>query len=383
MGDSSEQNSANSPTVGVFVTNQCLRRLLKQDIDFRGYFRFWGLAQASLKSDIPLYYFSVSDVDLKRMVILGTYYDPKREKWKQSKFRHPDVLYDRRGGGGGKVYREIADGIRARFDELNVKKINAKNYFDKWETYQQLRTQPEVRRYLPKTKLYTNDHYLTKFLNEYQIVYLKAIRGCRGLQVMRLEKLRENKYKFSYFDDQPVVGTVNNIPDLLKIVHGFFQQKEFIQQKAIDLLTYNNSKVDFRAELQRNGNGELEATAISARVALDKSPITTHSVAYRHDRFILEQLGYSEEEFSVLNSQIHDFLYRMYLTLEKIYGPFGEIGIDFALDNAGNLWYIEANSKSAKVSLFKANDSYILEKAFLNPLEYARYIYLNERGGAI
>lgn len=45
------------------------------------------------------------------------------------------------------------------------------------------------------------------------------------------------------------------------------------------------------------------------------------------------------------------------------------------MDDQGDLWLIECNAKSAKVSLCKAYDEETVKKAFLNPLEYAKFIY--------
>lgn len=68
----------------------------------------------------------------------------------------------------------------------------------------------------------------------------------------------------------------------------------------------------------------------------------------------------------------------MYQSIEQEYGQIGELGIDFAIDKEGKLWFIEANSQSAKVSLMKAYDAVNVEKAFLNPLEYAKFLQLSK-----
>ncbi|MDQ0157915.1 YheC/YheD family protein [Robertmurraya andreesenii] len=68
----------------------------------------------------------------------------------------------------------------------------------------------------------------------------------------------------------------------------------------------------------------------------------------------------------------------IYESLEKVYGTFGEIGIDFGIDQAGEIWFIEPNSKSAKVSLMKAYDQETFHQAFVNPLLYAKYLYMQK-----
>lgn len=364
--------------IGVFVLNKCLKRLLNQDYEFRSYFRFYEIAKASRDTNIPVYFFSVANVDTEREVIQGTYYDWSKEIWRQKEFPYPNVLYDRRGGGS-QASKEQAREIRQIFDQHHILRVNSKTHFDKWDLYDSLRYHRKLRPHLPVTKLNMSERYLLKFLKRHNRVYLKSLRGSRGLQVLRIEKEANGDYQFSYFRDDPIVGKVTNDTDLLKVVQAFFNNKAYIMQKEIDTLTVNNNKADFRAEVQRNGKGELEIVAISARVARDQSPISTHSVAYPHDEFFLHYLHYSDEEFMKINNKIYEFLFKAYLALEDTYGPFGEIGIDFALDKWGDFWFIEANAKSAKVSLYKAYDEETVSRAFRNPLEYARFIFEKER----
>ena len=82
-----------------------------------------------------------------------------------------------------------------------------------------------------------------------------------------------------------------------------------------------------------------------------------------------------KEEIALLKSRVEDFLVRIYIYLEQSYGPFGELGIDIGMDKAGRLWFIESNTKSTKVSLCNASSGETMQKAFLNPLEYAKYLY--------
>ena len=65
-------------------------------------------------------------------------------------------------------------------------------------------------------------------------------------------------------------------------------------QKAIDLIKINDSKVDFRAELQRDGEGKINIIGVSARIGESQSPITIHSSAYPIEKFFKEFLFYSD-----------------------------------------------------------------------------------------
>lgn len=86
-------------------------------------------------------------------------------------------------------------------------------------------------------------------------------------------------------------------------------------------------------------------------------------------------MNYSNEEINDLKLRLNKFLINAYSSIEDIYGPVGDIGIDVGLDKKGRLWFIECNSRSLKVSLFKAYDEETINQSFLNILEYAKYRY--------
>jgi hypothetical protein len=216
---------------------------------------------------------------------------------------------------------------------------------------------------------------IASFLENHDQAYLKGVRGGRGKWVFYIKKVPENGYYYSYFTEELIEGRVKNMEELCEKIHVFFKNQNFVIQEAINLIQIEDSKVDFRAELQRNGNGELTILGISARVGITNSPITIHSSAYPLVYFLREILHYPEEKIAELVENICDFLALIYHTLEESYGTFGEIGIDFGIDTSDHIWFIEPNSRSAKVSLMKAFDENTYHQSFLNPLEYAKYLY--------
>ena len=133
----------------------------KQDYEFNSYQRIIGLSKASVDAGVTLYYFSVRDFDLKRNVILGTIFDIDSNQWKQYYFPLPDILYNRRAGGGSNKY--IGEHIENVLNEHQVIKVNSQSYFDKWEFYQDLSQNTEVRKYLPYSVMYQDESDLEDF----------------------------------------------------------------------------------------------------------------------------------------------------------------------------------------------------------------------------
>lgn len=364
------------PIIGVFVSNHHINKLHSKLDRFKSssrYIRYIELAKANNEAKTTLYFFSSNDVDFRKNIVRGTYYVDKKGIWRKKNFSFPDVLYDR-GGGGDK--NSII--IRKKLKKIGTKKINAQHFFNKWDLYKKLKKVNEIRPYLPVTVKGFHSNLLPKLLESNDNVYIKACRGSLGKTVIRLERLGQEGYQFKYFKrGKVIVEEAKNIRELSDKLSSFFKNKEVIMQQAIELPVINNSIVDMRSEVQRNEKGKIEISGITVRIGRPNSPIasnTENSQYYPFETFFKKHLNYSLEEISELEKKIARFLYKVYQSVELSYGKFGDIGIDFALDNKGKLWLIECNAKSAKVALYKANEHKNIRKAFLNILLYAKYI---------
>lgn len=364
MYRSSESYSMKRPIVGVYLGrgSMSLRRIGQ-------HFRLRKLVEANKAAGTTLTFFTGADVNFKTREFSGAYYDYKEKKWKKQMFPFPDVVYVR-GGGGGTVE------LLQKFDELGIRRINPIHAFNKGDLYQQLNQDPSLRPHLPPTVNVENRNDIKSMILKLGKAYVKARRGRKGLQVMRVEKLPNHTgYQYSY----SVLGKLvrrkaNNMDGLLKNIGNFFGDKELIVQNAIDLVKINNCLVDFRAEVQRNKKSEIDIVGICVRVGRPYSPITTHSTAYRYDAYLPKLFPrYTAKQLNDLKKNINNFIYKVYLGAEKRYGKFGEIGIDFGVDKNGKIWLIECNAQSAKVSIVKAYRSKAM-RVFLNPLEYAKTI---------
>jgi hypothetical protein len=360
------------PIIGVFINHSVIRKLKKQETNFDSYPRILELVKSSIEANKTLYFFSIRTFYFIKKQVLGTFYNSNTKRWEQKEFPLPDVLYNRRGGGGQST--NIANDIEKTILEHGAIKLNSQTYFDKWEVFQELSKYP-VMKYLPETVEYKNELDLFVFLFKHGRAYLKGTRGGKGRWIFRVRKLQDGTYEYSYFNDEVVMGHALCWFDLITKINKFYGSRKFIIQKTINLLEMNDRKVDFRAELQRNGTGNLEIMGVCARLGQSNSPITIHSSAYPFEKFLSEFLHYSDEKVNEMTEKVHEFLISIYTSLEDVYGIFGEIGIDFGLDEDGNIWFIEPNSKSAKVSLMKAYDYKTVHQVFLNPILFSEYLY--------
>ncbi|QOR65062.1 YheC/YheD family protein [Cytobacillus suaedae] len=320
-----------------------------------------------------LYFFSTKDVDYNRKIISGIFYDRSTKKWVRSEFPFPDVYYSR---AGELKNNQNVKRLRATFDEMHIAKINSERYYHKWDSYQELMKYEELHPHLPETKLYKKKSDLEEMFRDSHRLYLKSFRQNNGSGIMSVTEKKDG-YEYKYFKkDQLTIGTSNNLTELIKIIKSFFKRKRFIIQKSIDLLAYNNKALDLRCDVQRNGKGELECVSHSVRVAAENSHITntrTKPNIQPFKEFFVGKLGFTNEEFMKLKTRLEQLLFKVFEKVEESYGSYGEIGIDIGIDKNGGLWLIECNMMPGKNSLW-VNDEKTIDRAFLNPLEYAKFL---------
>ncbi|WP_157949893.1 YheC/YheD family endospore coat-associated protein [Vallitalea okinawensis] len=361
------------PVVGVFTSKKLIRKAKKQAITGK----MVQYVQANKIGKTILYFFSVDDFDFINHKIYGTIFNEDLLKWERRLLPFPEILYDR-GGSRAHKYRTVSRFIRKQFKMIDsLKSINPKFYFDKYDTYKQLAAYDEIQPYLPYTTKYKSPNDLKNMFKRSKVLYIKDRTGSNGKGVMRVEKKSKNHYQFSTSKKKGRDNTFDSFIKFEKAVSSFFKSKDLIIQTAIDLIKVNNTIVDMRATLQRNRYGELEIIAYAVRVAKPDSPVTSTvsgSNVYRFHDFFKKKMDWSDERIANYEKQIDEFLITIYKHIEKAYGTFGEIGIDFAIDTKNRLWFIESNAKPAKTTVHKLKDSDTLLKAYLTPLEYAKYL---------
>lgn len=363
------ESENNMPFVGIHVSRKEVSRLERQKVGKKAK----RLRKMNEIAKVNLYFFSGKDVDLERKIVSGIFYNKLTKKWVRSEFPFPDVYYNR---VGELKKNKMAKRIRETFDEMQIPKINSNRYYNKWDSHQELMKYEELRPHLPETKLYNKKSDIKQMFKDSHRLYLKSFRQNNGSGVMSVTK-KKNVYEYKYYKKyELIIGTTRTLKKLIRIIKSFFKGKKFIIQKSIDLLTYHNKTLDLRCDVQRNGKGEIECVSHSVRVAAENSHITntrTKPNIQPFKEFFVGKLGFTNEEFMNLKTRLEHLLFTVFEKVEESYGSYGEIGIDIGIDKNGQLWLIECNMMPGKNSLW-VNDEKTIDRAFLNPLEYAKFL---------
>ena len=361
--------------IGVFINRKHAHDLITMNPDFvssHRYIRYIELAKANEYEDVTLCFFTSEDVNFEMNYVTGIYYSHQENSWRKKIFPLPHLLYDR-GGGIGKKSTHVIN----KFKDLGITNINAQHFFDKWDLYDRLAKLNRILPHLPVTVKGDKALKIFQMLDQYGHVYVKTRRGSCGLGVIRLEKMSHYKYRYFYSRGGELSSEIFTAQEIKKIINRHFNRNPFIIQKPIDLMKKGQCIIDFRSEVQKNGEGQLVIAGTTARIGRPRSPIASNTRTedyYPLEEFMKTVMKLDAPEASRLQAKINHFLKNVFLAVEQVYGSFGEMGIDFGLDTHGHLWLIECNSKSARVALYRAFGRQKVRESFCNLLQYAKYL---------
>lgn len=370
-----DNNLCLGPLIGTFTDSTSVRLASEQ----RPGSKLKNLSVANRDAAAMIYFFSVDDYISEDAKINGCFYNYVTNKWEKRLFPLPDILYDR---GGGILKKQIpsSEYIRQSIESNeNVIRFSPRYFFDKLDVHNKLMRYTEVKNFLPFTIPYKSSDDLLEMLKNFSTFYIKDRVGNRGLGVTRVSKYPNGHFELSYYKKDFYKYSFDSFEELVEKINELYKDKKAIIQGTIDLIKINHGNVDMRATVQRDGSGTLGITACSVRIGKASLPITSTrsgSQVYRFEDFFKKFLNYSDEELKVIILNVNEFLLTIYKCIEDSYGTFGELGIDFGIDNSGNIWFIECNAKPGKDTVYLSYDEATVKKAFINPLEYSKYLWM-------
>lgn len=362
------------PVLGVFVNSSYIGDLRKQTPRPSSL----HMLKANEHSCLFIYFFTIEGADWLNYKVQGWYYSQISNTWVQKWLPLPNVVYDR-GVGFHKNEKLLLRHYREQFSPAgSITRINSSDVLDKYWVYERIKNHENIKQYLPETIRYNSVEDVVAMLNKHKIVYLKSFYGSCGSEVMTVTG-SNGGYKCSYFDsDHMKKVVVNGASGLQELIRGFFKDKSFIVQQGIDLLKYGGSRIDMRVLIQKNGEGKWISVYNVAIQGVRNSLITAGEEKgarfFNFTEFMPLVLNMSNQLVEELNNRIKEACIRIAKVIEQEYGPFGEIGMDMALDKNLKIWFIEANSKPDRELEPGIIGSARIRAICLNIIDYTKYL---------
>lgn len=319
--------------------------------------------KAADKYGLPVCFFRLEDINLLKQKVNA--FIKTNKGWKTTTQPLPKVIHNRAifTKDKNKTLREIRG--------KNVLIYNAWNNYSKSKIHQLLQQSPALNQYLPLTYTYNKKNLLSFLkLNSF---FLKPDRGSTGDGILKLTKLSNKVWRVLSIDRHSVrrhkIGQKHIVSHLKKYVGN----RSYILQETIDLVQIDQAPIDIRISVQKNGEGVWQVSGLVAKhakkghylcnVAQGGSVLRIEEVCHR--------LQLDEEEtirkLSKAALEIVEYLDAHLLNL-------ADVGLDLGLDQAGNVFFIEMNSRDQRYSfqLASLDDTFTL--TYENPIHYGYYL---------
>jgi hypothetical protein len=326
----------------------------------------------------------------------GYRFDERKNTFVVSHVPIPDVMY-RRSGGFGKAERAATKEL-GKLQALGIVLTLPRVYCNKWYLYQLLKKDDGLRAYLPQTFVVRSAEEVYQKLMNRRDVYVKPLCGSKGASIYHIE-LASLHGRISWHEGEKVVHTLSRRSEGTRTSQfttasrcrktgvrefRFDSESAFcrfwrgtglkrcIVQDAVPLpRTARGEPMDFRWLVQSTKRGPLIVARV-ARLGLPDGVTTNIHTGGRamdaEEALRLVKFEQPEEIVKRLDA-IADAVYRR---LQKSYGDFGEIGIDFAVRSDQSIVLFEVNPTPGR-RMLRSISKEVRDMSLTRLLEYARF----------
>lgn len=318
-----------------------------------------ALVEAAAEQDSEIFFFSSVDVDLENKKIQGDVF--RDGVWTKEEFDYPDVIHN---GFSQNIFNQ------SRVERKLRREIPFTSFVfgDKLQLPKRIVEHRKYAELLIPFTIISNENKVVDYIERYEKVVLKPIRGARGENIYFAEKKGE-KYRIS----QDTNTAILNKEDFLQWLYDTIlsKDKDYMVQKYLHVRTKKGEPFDFRIHMQKNGEGKWQITKMYPRKGYKNSnqiKIYQGGPLIDLDEFLTEEFG---KDANNIKERLIDLAMKLTFHIDKLYGlALDETGLDIAIDENQRMWLFEANMGPQT----KAHEK---ERAD-NVIAYSRYLAENQ-----
>jgi len=347
----------------------------------RGFYR--RLSTLGQQSGVDVIIFDPLFIDWRSSSVIGYQYRTETGRWHKVRRSIPAIVYDRCFYSGRAQYARYNMAI-SRIRRLPTVRFLMRGLSGKWQVQQSLSHDPQLRTYLPETHVLTDIDQVSEWLRYERSCILKPNAGSHGKKIIRVERVTDDQYVVTGRDsrNKPIYASFDALPQLLRWLTRFMGSKKYLLQRYLSLQTASGQSFDVRSLMQKSGDGCWQLTGMAVRIGRPGS-LTANihgggKSAPLHS-FLREQ--YDEIEVETITQELENLSQLIPQQLEREAGRFVELGIDFGVDQNGQVWILEVNSKPGRSVFAQLHDSHIRRASISNLIHYAHYLFDRQLGG--
>ncbi|MFB5677830.1 YheC/YheD family protein [Paenibacillus terreus] len=296
--------------------------------------------------------------------------------WKKATLPAPDVVNNRL------TSRKLENKPSVQYFMKEVKSrygayVFNEKFLDKHEVFDALKGSSILRRYLPESHLLDSFAIFKRMCGLYNQVFVKPVRGSLGKGIIRINKNADGSFTMlTTTTGSPLKQNYPNATKMFGGLSGKMRSTSYQIQQGLTLIHHNARPVDFRALVQKNGNGAWSVTSIVARIAGGSHFVSNlaRGGTLSTVKDAVAKTTLSATAKANAHSKLKTAALRIAAGIDHaIPAHFGELGIDLAIDTSGRVWLIEVNSKPSKNDNTPLGDVKI-RPSVLKMLEYSCHL---------
>jgi hypothetical protein len=316
-----------------------------------------------------------------RRTSLGWRYDAETGSWRKEHVPLPDVVL-RRSGRFFCASSDLAPEDLDYFKTQGVLRTLPRSCSNKWAFYRMVSKSPRLRRYLPTTRLVESPADILRFLSEYGDIYIKPVNGMRGESVHRLylrgdtlvvawEERSVSTLRPSQKASRWTTTVVEREFDSAKSFAAFWRKRRSrsVVQETVPLPTTPEGRpFDFRWLVQMTDQWRIVARV--ARIGEQRAVTTnihTGAAAFPAEEAAGHCHGRSAAD---LIAELDDVAIAVADHLQRLHGPFAEVGIDLAVRPSGDIVIFEVNPTPGR-RMLRSLPGNVREMSLRSLIEYA------------
>lgn len=238
----------------------------------------------------------------------------------------------------------------------------------KWVKDQLLVRSPALKPHIPTTLLLVRRN-LSQLLNMYGMVYVKPVKGSKGIGVMRMDK---QKGKWTVHDGMKR-STFNSFQAQYRWLRKRIKGEAYLVQRGIYVLKHNKRPIDFRVMIQKGKHAKWVVTGTAARVAHPQKAVTNGSQGgsiYPARALLQRKMG--GHQATKMISTFHRIAHITAGRIARVNPRLNELGVDIAVDRHHRAWMLEVNTKPGPCPFTKLPDSTMLRRIIRYANRYGR-----------
>jgi glutathione synthase/RimK-type ligase-like ATP-grasp enzyme len=359
------------PLIGVMMSRMSTK---DSDLPFGANTAFCKeLTEACAKNGAFVYFYTPSGITPNSQTVNGWSFS---KQWHKKTFPVPNVVYNRLTSRKLENQPEVQNFMNDVKSHHGFVVFNEK-YLNKTDVFEALKKEPGLQGYLPESYHFKNYLMLKSMMSKHATIFLKPITGSLGKGIIRISKLSNSSYQYSF---NSINGARNKIfPDLASLftsISGTLKRQNFQIQEGLKLIEVNGRPVDFRVLVQRNEIGDWSLTSIVARTADQFNFVSNlaRGGSLSKVREVVDKSNLSPANKTNLSSKLGHAALKIAKGIEmQIPGHFAELGIDLAADAMGKIWLLEVNSKPSKENTTPWNENKI-RPSVTKVVRYAQFL---------